>query len=541
MGMKNVKAPSGSPNRGSEEHTGSYTTAASPLAVERVNGGSPATAEGGAQQASPAEGGRARNQASEGSAETAGAQSTTGAGNGEGLGSMGTIGTRGGAQTASAPTAQNGAQNAQGEARTGSMGTRGSIGGGHAGEDTTGGKPEKAASGTKDNTQTASATNGAQDDPKPGNVVRDRSGNVVYDADGKPVTYGGGGKLTNVQLYELLNQPQELTPEEKKREKRQKLFAAIGDGISALSNLYFTTKGAPNMYSGKNTQSEKETTYWDKLRQDREAKRKRYVDGYLKALQADDLAAIRQQNADTQKAAKEAEAERKKAEAERKDELAKAQAEVYRARAAKDDAATEMSEKTLEYMNTYGWPLKRAKAQADIDLTKARREKALSGGSGKHTGGASPAGGGRAQNGAGGGSTGGSGKYYGTFNGVAYRTKADYDKAVVDYAKGNKIPLTYNKESTDKYGRKRTTQTNRTVPGLAAAGEADYKAKRALSGSPNRGRVEHTGGHATANRQAASAAGAPAGGGRAQNQAGARAKAAPAARPAYTHTKSLGL
>ena len=526
--MKNIKAPSGSPNRGSEEHTGSYTTAASPQAGEGVNGGSPTPAGSGAQQASPAEGGRARNQASEGSAETAGAQSTTGAGNGESLGSMGTIGTRGGAQTASAPTVQNGAQNAQGEARTGSMGTRGPIGGGHAGGDTTGGKPEKAASGTN------ADGNGAQDGPKQGNVVRDRSGNVVYDADGKPVTYGGGGKLTNVQLYELLNQPQELTPEEKKREKRQKLFAAIGDGISALSNLYFTTKGAPNMYSGKNTQSEKETTYWDRLRQDREAKRKRYVDGYLKALQADDLAAIRQQNADTQKAAKEAEAERKKAEAERKDELAKAQAEVYRARAAKDDAATEMSEKTLEYMNTYGWPLKRAKAQADIDLTKARREKALSGGSGKHTGGASPAGGGRAQNGAGGGSTGGSGKYYGTFNGVAYRTKADYDKAVVDYAKGNKIPLTYNKESTDKYGRKRTTQTNRTVPGLAAAGEADYKAKRALSGSPNRGRVEHTGGHATV---------AP---GRAQNTAPAGAKAkAPAAKPAakktYTHTKSLGL
>ena len=506
------------------------TTTASPQPLsqpgEGVNGGSPTTAGSGAQQASPgggqtastagtpAEGGRAQNQA--------------------------------GTTTASPqPLSQ-------------------------PGEGVNGGSPTTAGSGktqngTKDKTQngektTAGTTGGTQDGEKPENVVRDRSGNVVYDADGKPVTYGGGGKLTNVQLYELLNQPQELTPEEKKREKRQKLFAAIGDGISALSNLYFTTKGAPNMYSGKNTQSEKETTYWDKLRQDRENNRKRYVDGYLKALQADDLAAIRQQNADTQKALREVEAERKKAEVIRKDELAEAQAEVYKARAAKDVAAVELAGKTLEYMNMYGWELKRAKAQADIDLAKARREKLMA-----------PAGGGRAQNhagtagGSGGsGGSGGKGKYYGTFNGVAYKTKADYDKAVVDYAKGNKIPLTYNKVSTDKYGRKRTTQTNRTVPGLAAAGEADYKAKQAAAAraktpaeggrAQNRTSARSTAGAASA-RSTAGAHGATGAvgsmgtrgsiGGTAPKGAasGAEAKAAPAAtaRPTYTHTKSLGL
>ncbi len=294
--------------------------------------------------------------------------------------------------------------------------------------------------------------------PEPENAVRDRKGKVVLDKDGKPVTYGGDGQLTNVQLYEMLNQSQEPTPEERKREKREKMFAAIGDGISALSNLYFTTKGAPNMYSPRETQGSKVASYWEKIRQDREAARRRYVDGYMKASQADSLAAIRKQNAAAQQAAKEAEAKRK-------DDLASAQGEVFKARAAKDAAATALSEKTLEYMNSYGWPLKQAKAQAEIDLLKARTDQSEASAAKQRASAGGKSGSGKS-----------GGKYYGTFNGVAYKTKADYDRAVVSYANENKIPLTYDKASTDKYGRRRTTQANRTIAGLASAGEARYRA-----------------------------------------------------------------
>ena len=56
---------------------------------------------------------------------------------------------------------------------------------------------------------------GGKHDEDKQNVVRDRSGKAVLGMDGKPITYGGDGQLTNVQLYELLNQRQELTPEEK--------------------------------------------------------------------------------------------------------------------------------------------------------------------------------------------------------------------------------------------------------------------------------------------------------------------------------------
>ncbi len=280
-------------------------------------------------------------------------------------------------------------------------------------------------------------------------------------------------RMSLVEMYEKLNPSPFLTPEEeakeRKREKRQKMWAAIGDGISALSNLYFTTKGAPNMYDGKNSQSASVKSYWDKVREDRTANMRRYVDGYLRASQADGLEAIRKQNADAAQAAKEAEAKRKEAETIRKDELARAQREVLIARAAKDDAATEMAEKTMEYMTNYGWPLKKAKAEAELVLTKARTGQAQA-----QTVKATA----QAKKTASGGSSGG-GKPYGTFNGVTYKTKADYDKAVVGYAKANKIPLTYNKPSTDAYGMKRTTQTNRTIPGLATAGEAHYRATHA--------------------------------------------------------------
>lgn len=160
----------------------------------------------------------------------------------------------------------------------------------------------------------------------------------------------------------------EQLEKERKKEKRERLFAALGDGISALSNLFFTTQYAPNMYNPKETNSERVDDYWTKLRDEREANRRRYVDGYLKAKQADDLHAIQQQNADVA-------AEWKKADTERKNAIAKAQGEVLAAKAAKDQGAADLAAKKLEYLIA-GWPEEQAKKQAEIDLLKARKKAA---------------------------------------------------------------------------------------------------------------------------------------------------------------------
>lgn len=77
---------------------------------------------------------------------------------------------------------------------------------------------------------------------------------------------------------------------ERKR-KRDELFAAIGDGVSALSNLFFATKGAPNMYDGNRSMSEKTRVRYDRMMKDRDAKRSAWYSGLMKARLADEAKA----------------------------------------------------------------------------------------------------------------------------------------------------------------------------------------------------------------------------------------------------------
>ena len=84
--------------------------------------------------------------------------------------------------------------------------------------------------------------------------------------------------------------PEQLEKEKKKQRRRQ-VIAAIGDGISALSNLYFTTQGAPNMYDGKNTMTERVKANYDKLRTERDKKNAEHFNNMLKIYQLEDIAA----------------------------------------------------------------------------------------------------------------------------------------------------------------------------------------------------------------------------------------------------------
>lgn len=107
------------------------------------------------------------------------------------------------------------------------------------------------------------------------------------------------GKLYDDQGRELspfayaveLADKNRMTPEEKaaeaKRERRTKIFSAIGDGISALANLYFTSKGAPDMYNPSTSMSAKTKAYWDKLNAERKANEDKYNDLLLGAYKAD--------------------------------------------------------------------------------------------------------------------------------------------------------------------------------------------------------------------------------------------------------------
>lgn len=99
-------------------------------------------------------------------------------------------------------------------------------------------------------------------------------------------------RMSYVEMYQRLNPFQPPTEEdlekERKKAKREKIFAAIGDGISALSNLYFTTQYAPNMYNHENGQSAKVERKWQQLQADRDAQMNAYIRNLMAAQQADD-------------------------------------------------------------------------------------------------------------------------------------------------------------------------------------------------------------------------------------------------------------
>lgn len=99
-------------------------------------------------------------------------------------------------------------------------------------------------------------------------------------------------RLSYVQMYEMMNRGNRPeTPEEKaareKREKREAVLSAVGDGISALSNLFFTTKGAPNSYDPRSSMSAAARARWDKLKAEREANLRIYNEGYMRATAMD--------------------------------------------------------------------------------------------------------------------------------------------------------------------------------------------------------------------------------------------------------------
>lgn len=94
--------------------------------------------------------------------------------------------------------------------------------------------------------------------------------------------------------------PEELE-KERKRQKANKIIAAVGDGISAMANLVATSHGAPNAYTGTNTLTGALKVRYDKLKADRDKDRDAYFKNWLSAAQADDAANRWKQGHDFQK------------------------------------------------------------------------------------------------------------------------------------------------------------------------------------------------------------------------------------------------
>lgn len=134
--------------------------------------------------------------------------------------------------------------------------------------------------------------------PKPGDLPSrqeianarpvERKDGTIYKGNTDKLYDAQGREVSSFRYILGLNDQNQMSPEEKKneekREKREKLFSAIGDGLSALANVYFTSKGSPNMYEPKTSMSAKTKEYWDKLNAERKADADKYnallIDAY---------------------------------------------------------------------------------------------------------------------------------------------------------------------------------------------------------------------------------------------------------------------
>lgn len=115
-----------------------------------------------------------------------------------------------------------------------------------------------------------------------------------------------GRELSNQEMYDYLSATSDEDPEKekmrKKREYTNKVIAAIGDGLGAISNMVTTSAGADNMHDPKNDILPAMQARIDTLNHQREAKKQAWISGKLKARQMDIDEAYKQSQSEKNKA-----------------------------------------------------------------------------------------------------------------------------------------------------------------------------------------------------------------------------------------------
>ena len=224
-----------------------------------------------------------------------------------------------------------------------------------------------------------------------------------------------------------------LAPEERpiddiRREKRDKMFAAIGDGISALSNLVFTSKGAPNMYDPKTTVSSKIKGNLDELR-------KNWLDDAEKRARA-------RQNAYTLFAQTQAQQRAQKYREERdrvSDNQWKETFDYKKERDEKTDAVNAVKQGNDAALNA-------AKIETEKAHAKYYNSRAASG----------------------------SDKTKYPFLGKNYSSVTEYEKAVMSAARKYHIPITRKIDAPGQYGMPVKRTVNRDIAEIAAEAEERF-------------------------------------------------------------------
>lgn len=210
----------------------------------------------------------------------------------------------------------------------------------------------------------------------------------------------------------------ELHKKREKREKSARIISAVGDGLAALSNLFFTTQYAPNMYNAENSMSASTKAAQDKLKAQRDADRDKYLEYALKIgnLEAGKAKTLRELEAQ----AEQRRMAREKAQREREAADRQAALHPYALQKAESDAhtagykATEAQAQAEAAPEYYAARTEAERARADASRASAAASYATASGSNKT-------------------------KHH--FNGQEYASDRDYKRAVLKEARRRGIAV----------------------------------------------------------------------------------------------------
>lgn len=171
-------------------------------------------------------------------------------------------------------------------------------------------------------------------------------------------------KLSYVEMFQQLSPykppTQEQLEEERKKQKREAIFSAIGEGMAAMSNLYFTTQYAPNAFDPSKGMAARTKARFDWLKKEREDNQRLYMDSFMRAmrLDADDERDNRnwQHTIEREKIAdhyKEAADARAQAKADRDAAMADLRMNLMEAKINQQEAAAEAKRIEADYAEAY--------------------------------------------------------------------------------------------------------------------------------------------------------------------------------------------
>ena len=171
-------------------------------------------------------------------------------------------------------------------------------------------------------------------------------------------------KLSYVEMFQQMSPYKPPTPEElekeRKRQKRESIFAAIGEGISAMRNLYFTTQYAPNAFDPSKGMAATTKARFDKLKKDREDNQRQYMEGFMRAMKMDADEARDERNwnhtIEREKVSdhyKEAADARAQAKADRDAAMAQLRMDLMQGRINQQEAAAEAKRIEADYAEAY--------------------------------------------------------------------------------------------------------------------------------------------------------------------------------------------